>query len=98
MERIAALEDWVQGPLRPDLTLILDLPVEIGMQRARRRSSLDRFESQELAFFERVRQTYLQRAQAYPQRYRVIDASQSLEAVQDDIKRVLDAFVAIPVK
>lgn len=80
-QRIAALEDWVQGDLRPDLTLVFDVPVEVGMQRARARSELDRFEVEQTAFFEAVRRTYLDRAAADPKRYRVIDASGSLEQV-----------------
>ena len=92
MSRIAALEDWVQGPLRPDLTLILDLPVEMGLERAGKRSQPDRFEQEDLAFFNRVRQTYLQRAQAQPQRYAVIDASPQLEEVQ---RQIVDALTRI---
>ena len=89
MSRIAALEDWVQGALRPDLTVILDLPVEIGLERAGKRSQPDRFEQEGLAFFNRVRDTYLQRAQANPQRYAVIDASPQLEVVQQHIADAL---------
>lgn len=80
-QRIAVLEDWVQGSLRPDMTVVFDVPVEIGMQRARARSELDRFEVEQQAFFESVRACYLQRAAADPDRYRVIDASGSLEQV-----------------
>jgi dTMP kinase len=89
MSRIAALEDWVQGALRPDLTVILDLPVEIGLERAGKRSQPDRFEQEGLAFFNRVRDTYLQRAQANPQRYAVIDASPQLAVVQQHIADAL---------
>src|SRR5574344_2517558 len=67
--RIAVLEDFVQGVLRPDLTLLFDLPVEAGMARARQRGALDRFEQEQQAFFEAVRQNYLQRAAAEPQRF-----------------------------
>jgi dTMP kinase len=89
MQRIAALEEWVQGPLRPDLTIILDLPIEIGLERAGKRSQPDRFEQEDLGFFKRVRDTYLQRAQAQPQRYAVIDASPQLEVVQQAIAKAL---------
>lgn len=89
LERIATLEAWVQGPLRPDLTIILDLPIEMGLERAGKRSQPDRFEQEDLAFFTRVRDTYLQRAQAQPQRYAVIDASPQLEIVQRDIASAL---------
>jgi dTMP kinase len=92
-ERIALLETWVQGALRPDLTLLLDAPVAVGMARAGRRGTADRFEREELAFFERVRQSYLDRARRYPERYRVIDAGQALDAVQDQLRRTLDDFL-----
>ena len=87
--RIAELERFVQGELRPNLTLVFDLPVEIGLSRAAARGRLDRFEQEGRAFFDAVRHTYLQRAQAAPARYRVLDAAQSLEAVQ----RAIDALL-----
>ncbi|MDX1253032.1 MAG: dTMP kinase [Gammaproteobacteria bacterium] len=93
-QRIAEMEAWVQGRLRPDLTLLLDVPVAVGLQRAGRRSAPDRFEAEQTAFFERVRRTYLDLARLHPQRYRVIDASQPLEDVQQSIKEVLTVFLA----
>ncbi len=87
--RIAALEDWVQGELRPDLTLLLDLPIDVGMSRAGERGELDRFEREQQDFFERVRKTYLEMAEQFPKRYRVIDASQNIEQVQAQIDAVL---------
>lgn len=80
-ERIAALEDWVQGALRPDRTLLLDLPVETALERARGRGTPDRFERETVAFFERARAVYLERARAEPGRFRVIDAARPPEAV-----------------
>ena len=94
LERIAALEQWVQGGLRPDLTLLMDLPVETGLQRAGKRSQPDRFESQTLAFFERVRNGYLSLARAHPERFRVIDASPPLRNVSEHIVTVIQAFLA----
>lgn len=91
-QRIAELEQLVQGELRPDMTIILDVPVEIGMARASDRGALDRFEQEEMAFFERVRQSYLERAAQAPQRYAVVDASVPLEQVQGQIGTVLDAL------
>lgn len=88
--RIASLEDWVQGDLRPDMTLLLDLPVAEGLQRAGQRSAPDRFEQEKQAFFERVRTRYLEMAAQAPARYRIIDASGSIEEVQSRIKAVLD--------
>ena len=92
MDRIAILEQWVQGALRPDLTLFLDLPVADGMKRAGQRSAPDRFEAQQLEFFDRVRDAYLTLARQHPQRYRVIDASVPLEQVQMQLLTQLDAF------
>ena len=92
-DRIKVLEDWVQGDLRPDLTLLLDVPVEVGMKRASERSAPDRFEQEQNEFFQRVRTAYLQRAEAEPQRYRVIDASLALDAVQRQIRAVLEEVV-----
>lgn len=88
-QRIEQLENFVQGDMRPDLTLIFDLPVEIGLSRAAARGRLDRFEQEGLQFFEAVRSAYLDRADKVPQRYRVIDAGQSLSAVQQDLNRLL---------
>jgi dTMP kinase len=82
----------VQGSLRPDLTLILDIPVEIGLKRASERSEPDRFEQEKTEFFQRVRNGYLDIAKHNPDRCVVIDASQSLEAVQREISIALEAF------
>ncbi len=91
--RIAALENWVQGDLRPDLTIVMDLPVELGMQRAGSRSAPDRFESEAYDFFEKVRQGYLDIATAQPQRVRVIDASRTLDQVAEDIAITIGRFI-----
>ncbi len=92
--RIAVLEDWVQGELRPDLTLLLDLPVAMGMARAGRRGELDRFEREQRDFFERVRAAYLTRAEQEPQRFRIIDAAQDIAGVQRQIDAVLSPLLA----
>jgi dTMP kinase len=89
MERISVLEDWVQGELRPDHTLLLDMPVAAGLERAGARSEPDRFEQEQQAFFERVRETYLARAKAEPNRFHIIDASPSLDKVQAQITSIL---------
>ncbi|MBD9512242.1 dTMP kinase [Pseudomonas sp. PDM22] len=93
VERIAQLESFVQGSLRPDLTLVFDLPVEIGLSRAAARGRLDRFEQEDRAFFEAVRNTYLGRAHAEPGRYHVLDAAQSLAEVQRDLDKLLPALL-----
>jgi dTMP kinase len=92
-EKIAALEQLVQGDFRPDLTLLLDVPVEIGLERAGNRSKPDRFEQEEVAFFERVRQAYLEMARKHDGRYRVIDASQPLENVRGQLTAVLNEIL-----
>ena len=92
--RIATLEDFVQGDLRPDLTLVFDLPIEIGLARAAARGRLDRFEQEGQGFFEAVRQAYLQRAHAQPQRYAILDAGQTLSAVQTALDALLPDILA----
>ena len=93
MQRITQLENWVQGELRPDLTLLLDLPVEVGLSRAGNRSEPDRFELEQINFFERVRQVYLDRAKRFPKQYRVIDASKTIEEVQAQIRQSLNEYL-----
>ena len=93
MSRIAQLEQWVQGDLRPDMTLILDLAVAAGLERAGNRSEPDRFELEKHDFFNKVRDTYLARAAALPERYQVIDAAPSITEVQQSIQRVLEKMV-----
>jgi len=90
-DRIATLEDWVQGSRRPDLTLLLDLPVETGMARVENRGERDRFEQETRQFFEKVRAEYLERARKAPERIRVIDAAQSLASVESQIERALQS-------
>ena len=93
LEKISGLENWVQGKLRPDLTLLMDLPVEVGMERAGKRSAPDRFESEAWDFFERIRKGYLSIAAEQPSRVKVIDASQDLANVQAQIRAAMEAFV-----
>lgn len=93
MDTIRQLENLVLRDMRPDLTILLDLPVDLGMKRAAKRGTLDRFEQEDLEFFQRVRQAYLDRAQESPARYAVVDASQPLACVQDNIKDILESLV-----
>lgn len=91
---IAALETWVQGPLRPDLTILLDLPPRQGLERAGRRGGpADRFESENAVFFQRIRQAYLDRVQADPHRYRRIDAGQPLEIVRHALQDTMQQWI-----
>ena len=94
-ERIATLETFVQGALRPDLTLVFDLPIEIGMARASARGRLDRFEQEGRTFFDAVRSTYLERARLEPGRYRLIDAAQTLEQVQGQLDALLPQLLGM---
>ena len=89
-ELIAGLEQMVHGDLQPDLTLLFDIPVELGMTRVAGRGEADRFEVESIRFFERVRKAYLDRAEANPHRFRVIDASQEEEQVWQRVKRILE--------
>jgi dTMP kinase len=91
---IAALEDLAVGATRPDLTLLLDLPVAVGLARMNGRGPADRIEAEPEAFFERVRAGFRARAMAEPERFRVIDAGQPQAAVEAELRRQLDAFVA----
>ena len=88
-EEIESLESLVHGDLQPDLTLLLDLPVELGLKRAARRSQADRFEQESTLFFERVRDAYLERAEAAPERFAVIDAAGNMDQVWSQIDAVL---------
>lgn len=92
-QRIAQLESWVQADFQPYRTLLFDLPVDIGMERAGQRGVLDRFEQEQAAFFERVRATYLARAREFPERFRVIDASRDLDEVQDQLDSLIDELL-----
>jgi len=89
---IAALETLVQNDLRPDLTLILDIEPAQGLARAHQRGAPDRFEQEALSFFTRVRETYLKRAAAAPERYLIVDAGRPLPDVQVQIKHGLERF------
>ena len=92
--RIRVVRDWVQAGLDPDLTLVLDLPAAVGLRRAGRRSSPDRFESETERFFERVRGAYRRIAEEEPARVRLIDAGLPLTEVQAQIGAALDAFLS----
>lgn len=93
-DTVAQVEKLVLGDLRPDLTLLFDIPVEAGMQRVAGRGAVDRFEAESLRFFERVRNVYLARADADPCRFQVIDASVSENQVWEQVRRILQARLA----
>lgn len=87
------LENLVQGNLRPDLTILLDAPVETGIERARSRGAFDRFEAEKISFFEQVRRAYLLQAELYPERVKLIKADQPLADVQRAIVNVIGVFL-----
>lgn len=100
-ERIAALETWVQGGLRPDLTVILDLPVERGLARAAPEplfagAARDRFEREHFTFFERVRAAYLERRRRAPERYLLVDAERAPGDVTREVLEALEALAPPP--
>ncbi len=93
-DKIAQLEQWVQGDLRPHATILLDIPVAEGMQRVHQRGDTDRFEQEQLSFFNRIRDTYLKLARDNPQRFHVIDTLPAINEVQGQLKRVMDIITA----
>jgi dTMP kinase len=92
-EKIALLETFVQGNLRPDLTFLLDIDPEIGFQRIGTTRELDRFEKSDLDFFKRARANYLMRAKQYATRFRIINAAQSQEQIQRQVETILVELV-----
>ncbi|MGX2039206.1 dTMP kinase [Methylocaldum sp. MU1018] len=89
---IRFLEAWLQKGLEPDLTLLLDAPVETGLKRAQKRGRLDRFETELPAFMSRVRETYRDLARRWPRRIKLLDATRPLAEVQAEIARHLDSL------
>lgn len=94
LDTIATLETLVQNAFRPDAVILLDVPVEVGLARASARSELDRIEKEKADFFEKVRQAYLDRAAADPDRYFLVDASQDLPGVRAQLETVLKNILA----
>ncbi|RUM75613.1 MAG: dTMP kinase [Candidatus Thioglobus sp.] len=90
VERIAQLEQWVLQDFTPDMTLLLDVPVEIGMSRVESRGKKDRIELEATDFFNRVRQAYIDRSEQFPERIKLIDSSQTVEHTKQQIKVILD--------
>ncbi len=90
VDKIAALEKWVQGPLQPDATLLFDVPVEVSLTRLAAARMPDKFEREGTAFFEKLRNAYLQRAKADPARFHIIDASRALDDVRKEVKVIIE--------
>lgn len=96
--RIKVLEDWTQGKLQPDLTLYFDVDAATGLARTSVRGHSDRFEEEDIAFFNRIRDKFHELLAEYPQRYRLIDASQTVENVRQQIHTVLTSFLEAQVE
>lgn len=93
-ERIAALSEWTLAGLKTDLTLLFDLPVDVGQQRVNQRLlQKDRFEQEKTDFFEKIRHCYLERAAAEPKRIQIIDAEKSIPAIEQQVSNILDKLL-----
>lgn len=92
LQKMQQLEQWVQGSLQPDVTLLFDVPVEVSLQRLAGARTPDKFEAQGAEFFARLREQYLARAAQYPQRFRVIDANRSLEEVKKSVEEIISSL------
>ena len=93
-EKISILENWVQGTLRPNYTLLFDVAANVGLQRVKKDRTLDRLEVEQEAFFTKVRSCYLERAQKEPERFCIIDASKPISAVAREIQTVLKKLLS----
>lgn len=91
-DKLEVLERWIQQGLQPDLTLLFDVPVAIGKKRLSGNARFDRFEREQEVFFENVRSAYLERAARYPRRFRVIDATQSIEQVKKQLQQIITSY------
>ena len=87
--KINLLEKWVMPDLKPDLTLLFDLDVSVALERIKKRSDADRFESEDLYFFKQVRESYLERADSEPARFQIIDSALPLKNVEEQVRNVL---------
>mgnify|MGYP003957250735 FL=1 len=92
VDRIAKLEEWVLQDFTPDMTLLLDLPVELGMSRVESRGEKDRIELEDMDFFNRVRDAYISRSKQFPDRIKLIDSSETVEHTKEQIKIILDSL------
>ena len=91
--RINLLEKWVQSNLRPDLTILFDLDVTLGLERTKKRSKSDRFEEEKIIFLEKVRSTYLKRAENEAKRFRIVNAELPIEKVKEELTIILEEFI-----
>jgi len=92
LQKMQQLEEWVQGDLQPDATLLFDVPVEVSLQRLAGARTPDKFEAQGAEFFAKLRAQYLARAAEFPQRFHVIDAHRSLEEVKKSVEEIISSL------
>ena len=90
--KVQLLENWVQGHLQPDVTLLFDVPVDVSMRRLANAREPDKFERENAEFFTRIRNAYLQRAEEHPNRFRVIDANRPLEEVKQTVEFIISTI------
>lgn len=92
INKLNALEQWVHPHLQPDLTLLFDVPIEVARARLDATRTLDKFEQEKSEFFINTRNEYLRRAAEFPQRFKVIDSTRSIETIQQELSTIIDAL------
>lgn len=93
LDKLNALEQWVHPDLQPDLTLLFDVPLAVARARLDATRELDKFEQEKADFFADTRNEYLRRAAEFPQRFRIIDSTQSIAVIRDELDGIIDALV-----
>ncbi|MBC3830558.1 dTMP kinase [Undibacterium amnicola] len=92
LHKLNTLEQWVHPHLQPDLTLLFDVPIEVARARLDATRTLDKFEQEQSDFFNDTRNEYLRRVAEFPQRFKVIDSTRSIEAIQEELSEIIDAL------
>lgn len=92
LEKLNTLEKWVHPHLQPNLTLLFDVPIEVARSRLDATRTLDKFEQEQSDFFNDTRNEYLRRVAEFPQRFRVIDSTRSIAAIQEELSEIIDAL------
>lgn len=92
LEKLAILEQWVHPHLQPDLTLLFDVPLDVARARLDATRDLDKFEQEKSDFFEATRAEYLRRAAQFPERFRLIDSTQSIESIRLLLEKILSSL------
>lgn len=92
LHKLNTLEQWVHPHLQPDLTLLFDVPIEVARARLDATRTLDKFEQEQSDFFNDTRNEYLRRVAEFPQRFKVIDSTRSIEAIQEELSKIIDAL------